>query len=206
MRGALIIPSEEIAFRHDFSILCNARGYVDAVEVGTDQGVFARQFLERFEGNWLYCVDPYEPFPDFPYNRAGDMAVAVAAMAQFHGRHRFVMRRSVEAASWVAKVISPQFVYIDASHEEADVMADMVAWWPTLRADGMLAGHDFDADHPGVIAAVTRFADERNLTVRLTHETTSPPSLYIYKSEPEVLYHRFFNEGESANPLAAPRA
>ena len=29
-------PSPEISTRHDFPLLCNARGYKDAVEIGTD--------------------------------------------------------------------------------------------------------------------------------------------------------------------------
>lgn len=198
-----IIPSEEIAFRHDFSILANARGYLDAVEVGTDLGVFAREFLSRFKGNWLLCVDPYAPHAEFKYDRTGDLLTAVQALAPFHGHFRFVRGRSPQVAPWVASVISPQFVYIDASHEETDVAADLDAWWRVLSDDGLLAGHDFDDCHPGVIAAVTRFADDRCLTVRLTHEKApSPPSWYIYKcanGEPAQLFHRFFRDAESQN-------
>lgn len=191
--------SEEISHRCDFSILANARGYRDAVEVGTDLGVFAREFLSRFEGNWLFCIDPYLPYPERPTDRSGDMLVAALALAPYHGRHRIVRASSIEAAAWVPSMITPEFVYVDASHEEADVASDLRVWWGVLPSHGMLAGHDYDPGHPGVVAAVDHFARKRGLTVRLTHETTAPPSFYLYKTEPEVLYHRLFREGESPN-------
>lgn len=58
---------------------------------------------------------------------------------------------------------SVDLVFLDASHDEASVTADIAAWWPTLRAGGILAGHDYREDHPGVIAAVDRAAAQRNL-------------------------------------------
>jgi hypothetical protein len=195
-------PSVEIGHRFDFPILANARGYRDAVEVGTDLGVFARDFLSRFKGNWLWLVDPYEDHPAFPYDRSIDRLVAVQALMPYHGRFRFVPRRSVEAAPWVARHITPEFVYLDAGHSDEDVAADIAAWWPVLAGHGMLAGHDWDETHPGVISAVERFARENGLVVRLTQETDAPPSWYVYKSEPETLFRRFFRHGETANPHA----
>lgn len=197
-----IIPSEEISHRTDFSILCNARGYRDAVEVGTDQGVFAADFLRRFEGNWLWLVDPYAPFEEFPYDRTGDMVTAAIALREFHGRYRFVRAPSVDAARWVPRHISPEFVYVDAAHDYESVRVDLEAWWevPSLQ---MLAGHDFDeAHHPDVVRAVTEFARAQGLVVRTTHETDAPASWMIYRREPKTLYRRLFTGGELANPRA----
>jgi hypothetical protein len=197
-------PSPEISHRTDFSILCNARGYRDAVEVGVDLGVFARGFLARFEGHWLVLVDPYGPHPDFPYDRTGDLVVAAQALAEFHGRFRFVRARSPDCVAWVRTFCRPEFIYIDGSHDEADVAADLGAWWEALPPDrGMLAGHDHDASHPGVVSAVERFARERGLVVRLTHEADAPASWYMYKREPEKLLRRLFTAGEVDNPRAA---
>lgn len=194
-----IIPSREIAYRTDFALLCNARGYRDAVEVGTDLGVFALDFLNRFRGNWLFSVDPYQPVSEHDFDRMGDLMTAAIALGKHHGRHRFVRMPSPAAAPIVASMIRPDFVYVDGSHEEADCHADLVAWWEVLAKDGMLAGHDFDADHPGVMRAVTRFAADRDLIVRLTHETTSPPSFYVYKTEPVELIQKLFLDGSFLN-------
>lgn len=196
-----IEPSTEIAYRHDFALLCNARGYVDAVEVGVDQGVFARAFLDRWEGYWLMLVDPFYAYGEMPYDRTIDAMVAVQALAKHHGRFRFIREQSPEAIQSVLRFIkAPEFVYIDGSHEIDHVMRDILAWWDVIPGHGMLAGHDFDAEHPGVMAAVEGFARARGLIVRLTHEVTSPKSWYVYRTQPKTLFQRLFTEGEIANP------
>jgi len=52
------------------------------------------------------------------------------------------------------------FVYIDAGHTYEDVINDIQAWWPIIQAGGVLAGHDYHADSPEVIAAVHDFFGE----------------------------------------------
>lgn len=58
-------------------------------------------------------------------------------------------------------------VYIDASHEEADVYEDLVHYWELLRPQGILFGDDWHAIWYGVICAVNRFARERKLPLRV---------------------------------------
>jgi hypothetical protein len=194
--------STEISHRYDFPILCNARGYVDAVEVGVDMGVFARDFLSRFAGNWLIGIDPYDTYGDFPFSREPDMLTAIAALAPYHGRFRLIRARSPEVIPTVLKFIkSPGFVYIDGRHEEHAVAADIRGWFDVMPEGGIIGGHDHDADHPGVVAAVEKFARERGLVVRLTHEPQMP-SWYVYKTEPDTLKVSLFRRGEEANPHA----
>lgn len=201
-----VVRSEEISHRTDFALLCNARGYVDAVEVGADQGVFAADFLRRFAGHWLFCCDPYEPVAEFPCDRSGDLAVAVASLMPYHGRFRIVRGRSPDCIGFVTSLISPQFVYIDGAHDEASVYADLCAWFGVPSVE-MVAGHDWDDReiHAGVRAAVERFARERDLVVRLTHESGQvPASFYCYKHEPPNLAIRLFREAEEGNPHWRP--
>lgn len=60
---------------------------------------------------------------------------------------------------------SVDLVFLDASHDEPAIAADIAAWWPTLRPGGILAGHDYRDDHPGVVAAVDRAAAQHGLTL-----------------------------------------
>jgi predicted O-methyltransferase YrrM len=60
---------------------------------------------------------------------------------------------------------SVDLVFLDASHDEPAIAADIAAWWPTLRPGGILAGHDYRDDHPGVVAAVDRAATQHGLTL-----------------------------------------
>lgn len=58
------------------------------------------------------------------------------------------------AAFSTAGVAPPSAVFIDASHDYASVRADIAAWRSVLPSGGLLAGHDYASDHPGVMQAV----------------------------------------------------
>ena len=72
-------------------------------------------------------------------------------------------------------------IYIDASHEEAEVAADLAAWWPILVDGGVMFGDDYCQRWNGVMSAVDRFAAQRGLRVehlRRENEQGRPPSDY----------------------------
>jgi hypothetical protein len=55
--------------------------------------------------------------------------------------------KSIEAAGLYPDE-SLDFVFIDGDHREESVTADINAWWPKVRAGGILAGHDYDETGP----------------------------------------------------------
>jgi hypothetical protein len=169
-----------------FANLCNQRNIRIAVEVGTDQGVYAKQFMNLYQGDHLFCIDPYVAYEWLGIDdRLPDMLMAVSNLASFDGRARIVRGYSPNVIPgmppWARKHLG--FVYVDGSHERLDVEMDIEAWWETLTPNGILAGHDYDVTHPGVIAAVDAFAERVDHTVRLTTEAKGIPSWYIYKTE-----------------------
>lgn len=71
---------------------------------------------------------------------------------------------SATAALWLRYYdIRADLIYIDGSHEEEDVLADLFAYWEVLAPGGTLFGDDYSWD--GVRLAVERFARETGLTV-----------------------------------------
>jgi predicted O-methyltransferase YrrM len=48
------------------------------------------------------------------------------------------------------------FVFIDADHNELALTQDIMAWLPKVMQGGILAGHDYTENHPGVVAAVNK--------------------------------------------------
>ncbi|PRQ08266.1 class I SAM-dependent methyltransferase [Enhygromyxa salina] len=68
------------------------------------------------------------------------------------------IRRPSVAAAARFEPGAVDLVFLDASHDRAAVSADIHAWLPCLRSGGILAGHDFAEDHPGVVAAVEQAA------------------------------------------------
>jgi len=53
------------------------------------------------------------------------------------------------------------FVYIDADHLFKSVFKDIKAWYPKVRFDGHIGGHDLADDIPGVEKAVRKFFGEK---------------------------------------------
>lgn len=49
---------------------------------------------------------------------------------------------------------SLDFVFIDGDHSYQGCSQDISAWWPKVKPGGILAGHDYMRNHPGVIQAV----------------------------------------------------
>ena len=125
------------------------------VEVGCWRGKSA-SYVARVCG--LTCVDHFAGSSD-QYDAAyretlatEDIRAAFEAHAEILGGVRLLPIPSLEAASQFSEG-SLDLVFLDASHDEAAVRDDIAAWRPKLRSGGILAGHDHDDEHPGVITA-----------------------------------------------------
>lgn len=169
----------DVDHRSKFADLCNDLGITQAVEIGTDCGEFAVEFLDHWRGHALLCVDNYTTYDDFPWNREGDKMMAVFVLARRFPRCRLLVEDSVRAASFVTQDW-PQFVYLDGCHKYEAVRADIGAWWSRLAPGGILSGHDYDNIHPGVIQAVNEFSASEGLHLQCTKEDA--PSWYVFKA------------------------
>ena len=56
------------------------------------------------------------------------------------------------------------FIYLDASHDYSSVKNDIKAYWPKVKINGILAGHDYSSRKCGLKIAVNEFRDEYNIT------------------------------------------
>lgn len=63
------------------------------------------------------------------------------------------------------------FVFIDGSHDYQSVKADIEAWWPKVKAGGVLAGDDYQPSWPGVIQAVHEFSEQIGLDFYISPNT-----------------------------------
>lgn len=180
-------PSPEIWHRDDMPLLCNWRMLWRAVEVGVDRGVWARLFLDRWQGEEWWGVDDWRPYPEMPYSRDADYQFALANLAGHSGRAKLIRAGSVEAADCFAPG-SVDFAYIDGAHDYASAIADLRAWHPKVSPHGILAGHDWtdQPHHAGVKQAVAEFAREVGQAVYLTavepYRIETCPSWYLYVS------------------------
>jgi len=73
-----------------------------------------------------------------------------------------VRANSVEA-SRLYKPNSLDFIFIDASHDEESVKADLAFWMPRMKDNGVIAGDDINNE--GVANAVRWFFDHEKLDI-----------------------------------------
>lgn len=92
--------------------------------------------------------------------------------ADVSGTIHFIAAATLEAARWWTQPID--YLYVDADHSYEAVLADLRAWVPHVKPNGLIVGDDYDHPHfPGVSAAWDHFAFEQRLT--LTRHQSSPP-------------------------------
>jgi len=61
---------------------------------------------------------------------------------------------------------SIDFVFIDAGHLTHEVLADMDAWYPKVKSNGIFAGHDyFPGSWDSVVTAVHQWMGDRKFAV-----------------------------------------
>jgi predicted O-methyltransferase YrrM len=153
-----------------------ARGLVGGtfVEVGSWKGR-STSFVGpvcRANGTRLVCVDHWNGSRDTLAAHYAAVLAAEDVEATFR-RHMAELGIPVEVLAMTSREASERFqdgtigrVFLDGSHDGPSVTADLLAWWPKLAPAGTLAGHDYDAKHPELVAAVDAFADVRGLEVR----------------------------------------
>ena len=131
-------------------------------EIGLQRGWTICHLLEACPELTMVGVDPWRESPDtgetgwqsYDHIDLDYWAELVKRrVAKFDGRGTVFHMTSLEAAAYVADD-SLDFVFIDGDHTECGCEADIRAWAPKVRAEGYVAGHDWN--FPTVSAALDR--------------------------------------------------
>tara|TARA_B100000287_G_C20635422_1_gene781457 strand:- start:53 stop:697 length:645 start_codon:yes stop_codon:yes gene_type:complete len=154
------------------------------VEVGVRRGINFRNLI-KCNPKLAVAVDCWQEVPGKPeYNDIGSSQYALDAeynevMMEFGvlPNVRIVRQFSIEAAEMFPNGYF-DFVYLDAAHTYEEVLLDCKAWYPKVKKNGILAGHDYIEDieaRPdkgiwrglpcGVFDAVNEFVKEKDLKV-----------------------------------------
>ncbi len=75
--------------------------------------------------------------------------------------------------------VTADAVYIDAGHEEAEVMIDLELYWQRVNPGGVMFGDDYLPAWPGVVAAVNKFA------ARIGIPVWTSPTKFLFAKPPE---------------------
>jgi len=151
-------------------------------EVGVHRGETSAKLLHAFPALHLYLVDEWGVYKEsHRYRKSGDGCSKFSQAEQ--DANLLATRKAVDFARERATIIRApsveageqfrgpningrllDFAFIDADHTYEAVRDDILAWWPNVKSEGLLIGHDID--HPrdkrgiwGVRRAVEEFAE-----------------------------------------------
>lgn len=135
------------------------------IEIGIFRGVFSEHLLQHSHLSILYSVDPWLCFPT-PETAESFYQETKERLAKFGKRSQILRTTALEAASYFQDAYF-DFVYIDSSHTYEDTQAELAAYWPKMKPNGLFCGHDY-ANCPDVKKAVDEFALLHGLQVETT--------------------------------------
>jgi hypothetical protein len=179
--------------RDELPAVLRSRGLLGTgVEIGVKRGMFSDFLLAHWPGAKLISVDPWLAADPRTYIDRANVAQddherfyedTRSRLLKYGERSEIWRLTSLEAAARVPDA-SLDFVYIDARHDYESVKEDLAAWFPKVRADGIVAGHDYvDGTFPsgefGVRRAVDEFFRERSIPV---HSTGGPSPVEKFPS------------------------
>lgn len=128
------------------------------VEVGCKEGRTTGYLLQNMPKLEVFAIDPWAPVPNADEDYASwDFKAIEDAFWKNVGEHRdrcrMLRMTSLEAARTIADN-SIDMVFIDAGHDYKSCLEDIRAWLPKVHPRGILAGHDYQHQFPGVHRAV----------------------------------------------------
>lgn len=157
------------------------------IEVGTWKGASAIEMAEQLErlgltsskilciDTWLGALEMWGDHTDRDRYGSLDLKHGYPQLYyQFLANicHKGLQQRvipfplpSVTAAQWLSlRGVRAELIYLDGSHEEEDVYADLTDFWDLLAAGGVLFGDDYA--WTGVKMAVDRFSTQHRLQLQ----------------------------------------
>jgi hypothetical protein len=128
-------------------------------------------------------VDSWAEVPDDNYTKSGDFHASLHAEEQenfyaltqrvtaFAGNRANIIRADSKAAAQAIPDSSLDLVFIDADHSYEGCRDDIKAYWPKVKAGGIISGHDYANDDfrfgPMVKRAVDEFVSANGLEISL---------------------------------------
>lgn len=178
MRITEIYKREQLG---DYLEINNYDGY--GIEIGVQSGYFSEQIFSKWKKcKKFYMVDAWEQQNSEIYFDAANFPNDIQNNIYNECKSRFqkfesdkyemIKKYSVDAS----KVFEDNyfdFIYIDANHSYESTLEDIISWYPKLKKNGIISGHDY-FDEPnikfGVKSAVDLFFKENNI-YRTEHDS-----------------------------------
>eukprot|EP00746_Dinoflagellata_sp_MGD_P009633 gnl/MRDRNA2_/MRDRNA2_119639_c0_seq1.p1 gnl/MRDRNA2_/MRDRNA2_119639_c0~~gnl/MRDRNA2_/MRDRNA2_119639_c0_seq1.p1 ORF type:complete len:404 (+),score=62.28 gnl/MRDRNA2_/MRDRNA2_119639_c0_seq1:107-1318(+) len=124
---------------------------IKMAEIGVDTANVSSRLLARYPQTLQLHVG-IDPYGNKGNRTNGDEAYAytMQRLAEF-GQRSLLLRNFSEDAAQLFEEHFFDLVFLDARHDHDSVALDIMAWFPRVRRPGgILAGHDFQWQYPGL--------------------------------------------------------
>lgn len=138
-------------------------------EVGVWKGDNALNILQNLNIETLYLIDPFRHHcihtGRFFSQDCMDVVLimAIVRLMPLEDKWRLIRKPSCKGCNHVPDNLD--FVYIDTIHTYQQIKKDIGFWYPKIKIGGILGGHDYSDDSPGVIVGVDEFVEKHNLVL-----------------------------------------
>jgi len=158
-------------------------------EVGVERGKNAYDMLYNMDIECLYLIDPYLEYRDgrtqFVAQETQDAVykemfntIFLSSIEKVYLSKVVLISKTSEFSASLFPNEFFDFVYIDGNHDYEYIKQDIFLWWPKVKKDGVLGGHDFDRDPAFYVSkAVIEFSKENELEL-------------MYSKDPSLLMNR----------------
>lgn len=152
------------------------------VEIGVLRGEHAKTMLTKLDIEKMYLIDPYSEYKKYSrFHRKMDTNKRIAhkQLAQFEDKTVWLEKLSENAVEDIEEQVD--FVYIDGNHQFQYVMKDITLYYPLVKEDGILAGHDYCLND--VTKAVQQFISETNHKLYVGRTRDRKVDWWIHKDQ-----------------------
>jgi hypothetical protein len=134
------------------------------IEIGVEKAVNALSILKELPIEKLFLIDPYVPYEDELGHAdcSVDYTIAHTTLAEYP--QVVWLRKTSETAIREFQNEEPfDFIYIDGNHTFEFVKKDITLYYPLIRNNGLIGGHDYTPYYESVMRAVNEFAEQTEL-------------------------------------------
>jgi len=185
---------QKIKTRNELPLLLNDLNLNGkGIEIGVERGEYSYIILKHSNLSILYSVDAWTEMSKEEYQDINNHSQekhnqnkkeTKQRLSKYKNRSK-ILHKTSKKASKLFKDNELDFIYIDANHSYHGCKEDIELWYPKVKVNGILAGHDYILDGHysegifGVKSAVDEFVKKYNLKLFTTKEIWT--SWYIKK-------------------------
>ena len=144
----------------------NSNSGLIGAEIGVKGANNAINILKNLNMECLYLVDAFKKYNGYKYWDKNYEPIAKKRLKKYGDETDLMVDFSQDAVKQFQDGFF-DFVYIDANHKYKYVKQDIELWYPKVKNDGILGGHDFKhGQYNDVYRAVMEFVDKEGLKLK----------------------------------------